>query len=322
MQRNLFALALLLVGCDGATKGQTTANTTTGTTPSSTTVVACDAVVGSVDPVDTSVASVDTVVTVDFSQAIGPGDAFDVALTDPGGGSVAGTLELGTDGLSGTFTPDADLAFDTVYDVTSSVCDDALDTSFSTPETAVDPLALAGRSYALNVAQVVWIEPQNSTLVEGLLTVDYILVQVRNADLSTDTLTAVAGTGAVSANTIVPDCPAASDTPPADFSGNPNFLIGPTLFSVASGDTLITLEDFELSGGFRGDLMAIEDVHFAGLIDPGVLEPGLGCGLVAALVSGTCVPCPSGVGECLVIEGTAVEAPYRDDVDMITDCGL
>lgn len=62
---------------------------------------------------------VDTVLTAVFDRAI-DGDTVDGAFTlvADGGGAVAGTVALSGDGLTATFTPDADLAYATEYTAT------------------------------------------------------------------------------------------------------------------------------------------------------------------------------------------------------------
>ena len=101
--------------------------------------------------------AIDVVLSATFDKEIDPATldgAF--TLTADGGGDVAGTAALSGDGLTATFTPDADLAYDTTYtaEIAGTVAttdgttlDGAASWSFTTEAAPPPPPALTGNDY-------------------------------------------------------------------------------------------------------------------------------------------------------------------------------
>ncbi len=91
--------------------------------------------------------TVDTDVVVTFSEPIDAGTVGPASFTLSNGAAVAGSVNVAGNGLSATFSPDADLAFDTGHTVslTSAVTDlagnslPAFASSFTTASPAPDP---------------------------------------------------------------------------------------------------------------------------------------------------------------------------------------
>ena len=120
---------------------------------------------------------------------------------------------------------------------------------------------------------------------------------------------------------ITPDCGTVIAPDAADFSTNPRFGVGPTLFTFPFNETEIAIEDFVLMGQFTPATDEIVDIRVSGNID--VRELGLGpCSFVAAIAGGTCVPCADGLSECMPAEASSPLATLSDLVDIIDDCGL
>lgn len=325
--RTLSVFALLcLAGCESATlevgaPGQTLTDPTTvpGTVPT----LPCLAAVDSVSPDPGGMANIDDPVVITLTESI---DASQMPLLslyvsdtqEP----VATTVELSSDGLQATFTTDAPLAYDTQYTMDVTVCDMSISGTFTTFPEPINGDDLVGRSYVLPFADLVWTEPSNATLLSSMIGIDALLVQVLGHDAVLAELDAVAATGIFSGADVLPDCPAATQTPPADFSGNPLFEISAPVFYIPSGPNLIELENMELWGEFNADGSAIMNAGLSGQVDPSALLDGLDCNTAAILVSGTCVPCVYSSSECLVIHAEAPMAAQDPALDLVTECGL
>ena len=304
--RTLSVFALLcLAGCESATlevgePGQTLTDPTTvpGTLPT----LPCLAAVDSVSPDPGGMANIDDPVVITLTEAI---DASQMPLLslyvsdtqEP----VGTTVELSSDGLQATFTADAPLAYDTQYTMDVTVCDMNISGTFTTFPEPINGDDLVGRAYVLPFADLVWTEPSNATLLSSMIGIDALLVQVLAHDAVLAELDAVAATGIFSGADVLPDCPAATQTPPADFSGNPVVEVGPENLSLQG----VVIEDFYLAGAFNTDATAMEDVRIRGRIDTRSFgfSP---CGFI------DCVPCPDGVVECLTVLAVADRADWQE----------
>lgn len=283
----------------------------------------CSATVASVDPKNNATNHpADASITVTFSEAIEAADPLDITVHEVASGAmIPGGLSLAADGTSATFTPNDPLAYDTDYDLDITVCEAAVAGGFTTLPEPVDASLLPGRTYGIEYKDVVWVQPGDTSLLT--LDVDYILVQIDTIDLAAETIESVAGTGMLEDDgSITPDCPAAVQAPTSDFSTNPMFTVGPADLEYPYNDDTFTIEQFTLQAQFSADGSQIVDVHIEGLVNPEQLLAGANCALAAVIVSGNCVPCPSGVGDCLELEATAATADWLPALDLITECAL
>jgi hypothetical protein len=261
---------------------------------------------------------VNTIIEVMFDDVVQTYHAWDLSIV-----GVMGASALAADGLSMTFTPDADLEPETRYTIDASVCTDAQMASFTTLTAPVDDLLIEGNTYVLPFGDLVFTEPSAADiLLGGAATVDYVIVQVAAVDPMAQTISTVATTGYDAPSDITADCGTVIEPDPADFSTNPRFGVGPGDFAFPFGeDAELTIENFTLLGQFTPDLGAIEDIRVSGAID--VRPLGFGpCSFIAVLAGGTCVPCSDGLTECMAAEAYADLATLTDLVDLVDDCGL
>jgi hypothetical protein len=237
---------------------------------------------------------------------------------------VDGSSALADDGLSATFTPDAELTPLTDYDVSGTVCDAPFNATFTTAE-AISSSAIEGVTYGLRYADLVYTEPAalTSTLTALDLSVDisHIVVQVLEAVDATETLNVAAGTAFDVEGTDTIDCEGVFVLNGVDYSANPTFVLGPQAIDLPlSKETVLTLEDFRLEGTFSESGDRILDVEVTGAID--VRPAGVPCSLMAFLASGTCVACADGEQECLVASAFASEALASETMDIGLDCEI
>ena len=67
-------------------------------------------------------------------------------------------MKVSVAGTTATFTPDADFAYSAAYQATVTVCDDFVQSSFSTLSEPLDTSTLLERVYTLNLADADWNE--------------------------------------------------------------------------------------------------------------------------------------------------------------------
>lgn len=274
--------------------------------------VPCDATITAFEPVNGAVdVARDAPVRVTFSGPVTDENHWSVDLI-----GVEGTAELAVDGLSAIFTPDADLAPETTYQVQAEACEDAGLAAFTTAF-AVDPAILAGRTYAVSYGSVNFITP---SIANTLDPADWILVQIDQVDVATDTLTTFAGLG--NGATPVPDCPNSFDSGPADFAANPFLRVGPTDFVIPFGADTVTIEDFEMQGRFEPGAGVLSDVAISGMLDTRGITTINGVCALSALTGVPCQGCRDGAPRCLPVQAVADQADYWASVDIQATCGL
>ncbi|MCA9495296.1 MAG: Ig-like domain-containing protein, partial [Myxococcales bacterium] len=287
----------------------------------------CNALITTVTPTDLSVdVGLNQPIVVAFDQAITDTDPHTVTVTN-----ATGSTSLASDGLSMTWTPTAAYDRGTSYDVTASVCDDSLSTSFTTSNT-VDPANIAGNTYAVPWldTRVTINEPPNGAALffsPVLFPIEYVMLQV----LSIDPVTGAAPTAATVGDDDgfgqpVPDCTVVIRET-GDFSQNPLFTFTGTLQIEITPGEFADVEDFAMEGSFSSDGSALTAVHITGKVatEQFIDVPGpfpANCNsLVVAPFNPTCVACTiSNSGQCMVVDFTANQADLYPFVDIDTTC--
>lgn len=283
--------------------------------------VACDSVVVGFDPAaDAMDVSVDASITVDFDPAVPEGGDWNVALATIDGDAVGGTAEIAADGTSATFTPDADLTYETVFTVTATACDSTESANFLTGAQPLDPTSLEGTTFAILEDDLNITEPAGVGALLGLLELfGTLAVQFTDYDANTESY---GGVGAVlDADTDSFFCEQSVNTT-VDFSGNPFVSFGPDDLEVeiAPGETL-NLEDLTVSGRVAADGGSLQNPTVSLLIASETIPLiELGACPDIAGIPVTCLPCDSSPsGECLLLEGN-VETANTIDRDIVAEC--
>ncbi|MFN7142402.1 MAG: hypothetical protein ACK4YP_01400 [Myxococcota bacterium] len=218
-------------------------------------------------------------------------------------GPVGEDTDADTDADSDTDT-DADTDADTDSDTDA---DTDTDTDADTdPPVEVD---LTGRAYAVNLADAEITEPAGIGGILGSYLTQQILLGVVAAD---DTELQIIGAITVEDTTGQDYCLPTIAFPTADFSGNPDFAIGPTDISMSVSGYDLTISAFEVTGTFAEDGSSFEDGTVAGAIDTRAIDAAIGsdegtiCGYAGSF-GAACVVCP-GDGEefCLTLRAEDV----------------
>jgi len=283
---------------------------------------ACVAVVESLDPANGSASLLlDGVFTATFDGQVEETDPWSIAVVEAlTGVAISGTSALAADGLSGTFTPDAELTWETEYEVTIEVCGSLQVGNVTTVRPPIDPALTVGRVYGIPVADLQWVEP----LVGELLvpTLEQFLLETRSYDPYADTLDLVVA-AAYPGPPLLPECIGVMEPPPADFSTNPRVAVGPGMLGYANVYDPALFEDFQVAVQFNADASELLDVRITGLWDPEQLLPGLPCNVTSAVLMGSCVACNTAAnGQCIVVDATLPMALERTDIDVTGSCAL
>ena len=249
-------------------------------------------------------------------------------LTALGGGDVAGTVASSNGGLQWTFTPDADLERIATYSWTATTCDDEATASFTTVAGPIEADSLEGNSYDIALADVTWNAPSQTVgaLLLGYIDTDHILVNVDEVNETNETITTVGAMAYDDNGTKQYPCTAAIPFDPADFSGNPYFQSGPSSTVISAGGFDIDVEDFTVSGSFKSDATAINNMRVIGYMNVAGLEfQGVDACTALAFLGGGCESCPtSGDSTCVkldVEDPTAdyIDTPFDPDIDPTQD---
>ena len=242
----------------------------------------------------------------------------DVDTTDGGGvgedGASDGTDGTdGTDGADGTDGTDGGDGTDGTDggdggDGGDSGSDDGGDDG-TVPDEPVE-CDLTGHGYRLDLAGATWIEPAGVGGLLGSFLEDDLMVGVVAASGTTLNLEMALSDGAGGPqNYCLPTIP----FPPADFSGDPAFAVGPADTTIAVAGTEVTIRNLELTGWFSRDCSDINDSHLEGQIDvrdlssllegiTGSSDPGVACSTLAAF-GASCTTCVAdGEPYCLDME--------------------
>ncbi len=227
------------------------------------------------------------------------------------------------------FEADGPLVSNTEHTAVLSYCAGSEAVSFTTVDPGPPASGLEGNAYDIDLEGATWVEPAGvGTLLSGSLTELYLSVTSVSAS-SIDMIAAV-GDGSGSQDT----CEPTNAFPPADFTENPFFQLGPADISFDAAGYSVPITDLKLSGQFKSDGSAIEDGTLQGQLDIrdladligdllGTSDPASICGLLSAF-GAECDSC-SGDGQpyCLSVLITDIEGPQYvagiDEIEM-ADC--
>jgi len=254
----------------------------------------------------------DFVALLDF--AIGPDEDWEIEVMEADGGSLPGISNLSYDGLEITFIPGALLDWETTYDVILRVCGAQVTTEVTTRKEPVDSAILEGRTFALDWSNATIVDPPD---LDSEMTSDFLLVQIVAA--TEDELYTVATPGTTLVD-VEPDCASVVEPPPADFSDNPLFEMGPTDMALPADGGVLEMQDLTFTGEFDPSGDTLEDVRIVAELPES--QFGVGCALMALLTNGSCSPCPSTAEDCLRFEVQAPAASWMPLVDVEGFCGL
>lgn len=275
-----------------------------------------------------------TTVDATFSEVV---DGAELTVADDGGADVAGSADW--DGKRLVFQPDSPLQPGGSYTANVSFpCEGGTESgsvSWTVSEVgaATDAGGLVGNDYALNLAGARFLRPDAvGDLIGEFLTFD-ILMSVKSIDGSEMVVFGALGDEEVSG--AQQTCTPTIDFPPADFSENPYFELGPQEFTVEVEGVEVTIDDLFLAGSFSPDGSYIDGATLAGVVDtrpfaslvdddPNAPEDAV-CQLTGRLGI-DCIECPDGTGAfCLEILADSIAATSDgvDDLIEIPDpCAL
>ena len=280
----------------------------------------CNATVAVIDPAPAAAdVPVDQVVTVTLDQAIQPTDPWSIELI-----GVSGSSALAGDGMSVSFTPDADLARETSYTVEAEVCGNFATTSFTTLPAPLPASDIEGRTYLIAFDELDISQPVNSALLSTCLPVDFVAVEIDEVDEMAGTMHAWGTTADSEKGGVEVSCGNAADAGTVDFANNPSFSMGPTTLTLAgpSNEPDIPVREFTLTGRFNADGTEILDVTVYALVDMTAEPGGVSCQFAAGLTNGTCLPCTVGAttDECLLLEATAPQGRAQPGLSITGTC--
>jgi len=302
------------------TSTDTSMTTDTGTMDGCNTTE-CNATVTAISPADgaESVAANVTVVA-EFSE---PADEANLTVSGPDG-AISGNINLASDGLSISFTPDNELARETQFNVEATVCEMTTTSSFTTVEEAITENALIGRVYNLDLNNVNWTSPPASiaNLMMQLISTSHMLLLVEDVDESVATLD-LAGAAGWENNGVVTQYPCAEafDFESSDFSTNPYFSAGPADTIMRIGSEEVGLEGLTFDGSFVNEGDSIDNLHVTTYLDGEIDldEYGKLCDAVA-MFGVSCDPCPSDASrECLLLDATAPSVVAKQNLMIDVD---
>ncbi|MEQ1568226.1 MAG: hypothetical protein ABMA64_21485 [Myxococcota bacterium] len=259
--------------------------------------------------------------------------AYEVWLQDASGARVPATSVWDEQtGLSFTLDWDGFLAADTDYTLGLTDCAQFRTITFHTSpfgqELAVDPGALIGNTYLLDLVGAEWVEPP---ILGGLMQTyfqDPILLGIRHADdVQIDLLAAPGKTddfGVVRQNLGL----ASWDFPLADFRQAPYLDAPADSVTLTYDSTEIQVSDFLLQATFSADGSRLGGGTLSGLADSRNLGTLLGSpddqGLLCELAAGVgvpCQPCPDGQPYCLFLRAIDLEGELLPGVTLVQTDG-
>jgi len=314
MIRSLSVLSLIaLAGCTGGKD-----DTGGGDTPAG-----CDVSVASTIPVANSV---DAYYRANIEFELSDPDTTAMITTD-----IPGHQELGVDGVTVIWVPDAPLAPATPYTATLDYCGGSVPLSFTTSELGTEIAetgSLVGRTYVLALADARIIEPAGiGSVLSGYLTTD-ILLGV--SDVNGTELNIIGALGATDAdgNNIEPSeqdyCDPTIPFPPATLD-NPFFSVGPENATISVAGMEVLIGNLEITGTFAPDGTYFDGGTLRGTIDTSLLsgliddsgDPNAICAL-AVNFGATCEACPDdGDPYCLTLVADQIFAEEVDGLSLV-----
>lgn len=259
----------------------------------------------------------DAVITVIFSEAIQPSDAWLLEVKD-----VTGEAVLHEDLMGATFTPEEPLEYATEYEAQTLICNSPDTMTFTTVGAPLDPNNLVGVSYAMLYNDLTWQQPPQSLMNLINTPLDAILVQIRTFDEIAGNMGVVASAGIFQSNLLAPVCGTVLEPGHIDLSENPLFVLGPIDLVVPYDTTDFIIEDFTLYATFSETGETLQDIDVSGILDTRAFASMLTMDLceTSSLLGDPCIPCDDGVEACLNAHATGDEAPHDPYVDIIEEC--
>lgn len=229
---------------------------------------------------------------------------------------------LGSDSGDTRAGDEADTDTDSDADTDTDADGDA-DTDTDTDadaDTAAAQHGLVGRTYVVDLSSANIVSPPRvGALLAAYLTQPILL------GVESSTETELEMIGALGIEDVSPPeqdfCLATIDFPTADFTGNPDFAIGPTDISLAVAGSSIDVAGLEVSGTFAADGTYFDDGVVAGSVDTRPLDSLVGgsegaiCSLVATF-GASCEPCSDGEEFCLSLRAEDVYAAEVEDMSI------
>ncbi|MCB9778534.1 MAG: Ig-like domain-containing protein [Alphaproteobacteria bacterium] len=230
----------------------------------------CDAMVLSVEP-DDGDTDVNLGSTIRFTLSDADSTAV-VTLASLDGSSVSGSSWLSDEDTVAVFQPSTALAAGATYVATLDYCGGSETAQFTTLDPGTPVSGLVGKGYLVDLGSATWVEPAGvGDLISGLGDFEMLLGVAAETD-STITMFGATGNGSGGQDTCAPTI----DFPPADFSSNPYFQLGPTDMAFDAGGYAIEISNFRLGASFNETATRIEDGTVEGELDMRVLGPLVG----------------------------------------------
>lgn len=263
----------------------------------------CNARVASVAPADEAYdVELDSAVVAVYSEPITPAMLHEIVVRHATTGqTIEGEVTLASNGLSATFTPDAPLWSHSTYEVTSRVCSNVVQSRFDTLSVPVDVASLQGRTWAIDMTKLQWVQPDEENM-DGVVRGGFVLIHVVSTEDDPPSMNAVATFAVRESGVYVPDCPNLDAAPPTDLSDNPEITVGPIRLVAPTNEGPLAVQGVTIDTVITAEGEVLLEPHLLGFVNPADLFPDIGCSLIALQLGGSCAPCPSGQGDCLVIE--------------------
>ena len=177
------------------------------------------------------------------------------------------------DDTAGGDEVDADTDADTDAD-SDADSDTDTDTDTDADTTPIDE-DLTGGTYVVNIADADIVEPAGvGGILGALIDQELMLAVTSQTDTEIEMMGALSVAGSDPADQEY--CLQTIDFPTADFSGNPEFSIGPADVTFVIGGYEVPFTDFELSGTFATDGSDFHDGVLATTIDTREIDSAMG----------------------------------------------
>lgn len=283
-----------------------------------------------------SPASRDLQLSASFS-GLASEEGVSFTVTDASGAAVEGSTTLG-DGVA-TWAPTELLAEDTAYTWTVSVCEASGGGAFTTGAWGerVDAATLTDTSFALDLSDATWIEPEGGEAIFRSLFDGVLLLGVEAGDETSIDLIAAIGEELEDDDFIQQDpCYATADFEPADFRNNPYASVGPTTLSLDIEGYTVPLSNVYVRGAFVGG-SSLADGALEAELDMRDAAEGFGttaanlCEMLGTFLGLSCIACSEdGEERCVAlvledISGALVDGlrvvPNEDPQECETDEG-
>ena len=231
-----------------------------------------------------------------------------IAVSDGGGNPVAGVVDNSGDVVS--FTADPNLVPDSEHTITFTWCGGEEKTTFQTSELGLPLEAdLTGTTFALDLGSATWDEPAGlGDLVSGYVDIS-LLVGVQSADTEIDFIGAMGADGGDEQDMCLPTI----DFDPSDFSGAPDFLVGPEDLPIAIMEVSATVFGMEVGGTIAPDGSSMGGVVMKGAFDIAEIGPALG-GVFGFDLSDPDVAC----GTIAMLGIICGECPHKEELHCLS----